>query len=288
MKSIRTKRLQWKKTSIDSLHCLYKFSVQFANTIRQFWKDGSFKTLQNEKRGIDQNSSKFKYKLFLIAPPPWLSAIMHTISSSSQDLWYLVHQGEGKMKDLLTMMELLDRNLEIRTLHEFLKLIGPSCINPSKNFRTGTKMYIICCHDTWYWEESIYHGWWFKGHVQGYYFLTLFLHYFWTSQRNSWITSQTHLENPQTTWKVENCLQLIQASDDHFYCKITSDDDSASATIIVWQTGTKRADFELFCCILHLDFTKRELNSYFWTYIYIVSMDANACPHVVIECIASR
>ncbi len=81
-------------------------------------------------------------------------------------------------------------------------------------------------------------------------------------------------------------LQKLHDSNENFDYKIARDTDSGSATMLVWQTETMRADVELYGCAPHLDFMKRKLNSNLWPYISVVAIDANGCPCVVIEGIA--
>ncbi len=49
--------------------------------------------------------------------------------------------------------------------------------------------------------------------------------------------------NCQNTWKVETYIQKLYFSDDHFNYEIASDADLGSTIMIVWKTGTIRADF---------------------------------------------
>ncbi len=71
------------------------------------------------------------------------------------------------------------------------------------------------------------------------------------------------LGNCQNTWKVETHLQKLHDSDEQFDYKIARDTDFGSATMVVWQTGLMKADFELYGCAPHL-------NSYSWLYISVV------------------
>ncbi len=55
---------------------------------------------------------------------------------------------------------------------------------------------------------------------------------------------------------------------------------------MMWQTGTMRADFEIYGCALHVDFMKQKTNSSEWLYISIVALDGNGSPRCVAEGIA--
>ena len=98
---------------------------------------------------------------------------------------------------------------------------------------------------------------------------------------------QSTMESGGNTWnKVEQYLKLLKKEDVCFDYRILRDRMSGAATMVLWQTGTMRGDFELYGCALHLDFMKRQLNSYEWPYISIVAMDSNGSPRVVAEGIA--
>lgn len=97
---------------------------------------------------------------------------------------------------------------------------------------------------------------------------------------------QSTMESGGNTWKVEKYLKLLKKEDECFDYRILRDKMSGAATMVLWQTGTMRGDFELYGCALHLDFMKRQLNSYEWPYISIVAMDSNGSPRVMAEGIA--
>ncbi len=97
---------------------------------------------------------------------------------------------------------------------------------------------------------------------------------------------QDTLENKGNTWKVEQYLQSIHASDPSFDFRMARNDENGAATAVVWQTGTMRGYFELYGCALHVDFIKQKLNSFEWPYISIVAVDANGSPRCVSEGIA--
>ncbi len=62
--------------------------------------------------------------------------------------------------------------------------------------------------------------------------------------------------------------------------------ENGAATAIVWQTGTRRADFEIYGFALHVDFMKHKMNSFEWPYISNVAVDGNGSPRCTVEGIA--
>ena len=81
---------------------------------------------------------------------------------------------------------------------------------------------------------------------------------------------QSTMESGGNTWnKVEQYLKLLKKEDVCFDYRILRDRMSGAATMVLWQTGTMRGDFELYGCALHLDFMKRQLNSYEWRHIFL-------------------
>ena len=94
------------------------------------------------------------------------------------------------------------------------------------------------------------------------------------------------MESGCNTWRVHAYLKSLFSNAPCFDYRIGRDEQTGAATIVLWQTGTMRADFELYGCSLHLDFMKRKMNSYDWPYISVVAMDSNGSPRVVAEGIA--
>ena len=94
------------------------------------------------------------------------------------------------------------------------------------------------------------------------------------------------MEKGANTWRVDAYLASLKKEDPCFDFRMGRDSGTGAATIVLWQTGTMRADFELYGCALHLDFMKRKMNSYDWPYISVVAMDSNGSPRVVLEGIA--
>ena len=94
------------------------------------------------------------------------------------------------------------------------------------------------------------------------------------------------LEKGANTRRVDAYLTSLKKADPCFDFRMDRDSGTGAATIVLWQTGTMRADFELYGCALHLDFMKRKMNSYDWPYISVVAMDSNGSPRVVLEGIA--
>ena len=93
-------------------------------------------------------------------------------------------------------------------------------------------------------------------------------------------------ESSNNSWKAEAYLKKLKESDPCFDYRIARDESTGAPTAIVWQTGTMRADFELYGCQLHLDFMMRKLNSYLWPHISIVVVDANGSPRCALEGLA--
>ncbi len=106
-----------------------------------------------KKIEINQNSGKFKYLTLphIITP----MVVCHYTNS----IFFLARTGgtffikeNEKMNDLLTTMELSDRNSDNSTLRGFLKLIDPNHIyvdaNQLRNFRMRAKREMIYHHDS--------------------------------------------------------------------------------------------------------------------------------------------
>ena len=94
------------------------------------------------------------------------------------------------------------------------------------------------------------------------------------------------MQSDNNIWKVEKYLESIKQVDEYFDYYIDRDQQTGCPTMVIWQTGTMWADFELYGAGLHLDFMKRKMNSYNWPYVSIVVMDANGSPRVATEGIA--
>ena len=86
--------------------------------------------------------------------------------------------------------------------------------------------------------------------------------------------------------KVEKYLESIKQVDECFDSYIARDQQTGCPTMVIWQTGTMRADFEVYGAGLHFDFMKRKMSSYNWPYMSIAVMDANGSPRVAAEGIA--
>lgn len=94
------------------------------------------------------------------------------------------------------------------------------------------------------------------------------------------------MNEDNNSWKVEQYLSKLKQEDECFDYFIGRDNTTGAASIVLWQTGTMRADFELYGCALHVDFMKRRMNCYDWPYISLVVIDANGSPRVAAEGIA--
>ena len=94
------------------------------------------------------------------------------------------------------------------------------------------------------------------------------------------------LESSNNLWKVQKHLAELKRNDPCFDYRIARDEITGAPTCVVWQTGTNRADFELYGCQIHLDFMMRKMNSYLWPYISVVVVDANGSPRCALEGIA--
>lgn len=81
------------------------------------------------------------------------------------------------------------------------------------------------------------------------------------------------------SWQVENYLQLLKEQDEAFDYFIGRDVATGAASIVVWQTGSMRAYFELFSSIIHVDVMARKLNSH----DLLTCPDANGSPRQIGE-----
>ena len=94
------------------------------------------------------------------------------------------------------------------------------------------------------------------------------------------------MNDNNSSWQVENYLECLKVSDDTFDYFVGRDEATGAASIVVWQTGCMRADFELYGSAIHVDFMARKLNSYDWPYLSLAVIDANGSPRQFGEGIA--
>jgi hypothetical protein len=94
------------------------------------------------------------------------------------------------------------------------------------------------------------------------------------------------MNDNNNSWQVENYLESLKLKDDTFDYFVGRDDATGAASIVVWQTGCMRADFELYGSAIHVDFMARKLNSYDWPYLSLAVIDANSSPRQFGEGIA--
>ena len=194
-----------------------------------------------------------------------------------------------KMNDLLSLLELSRWRMDNESLRSHLSLINPSqsyiTADELRNFRWWAKKEFIkrtsSKKDMVLTEKDLKDM--FSSEVIAKPDSSVAIEQAEELYRN---LLQSTMESNGNTWKVERYLSSIKKADECFDFRIGRDSMTGSATIVVWQTGTMRADFELYGCTLYLDFMKRKLNSYEWPYISIVAMDSNGSPRVVAEGIA--
>jgi hypothetical protein len=86
------------------------------------------------------------------------------------------------------------------------------------------------------------------------------------------------MNDNNNSWQVENYLECLKVGDDTFDYFVGRDQATGAASIVVWQTGCMRADFELFGSAIHVDFMARKLNSYDWPYLSLAVIHANGSP----------
>jgi hypothetical protein len=94
------------------------------------------------------------------------------------------------------------------------------------------------------------------------------------------------MNDNNNSWQVENYLESLKLKDDTFDYFVGRDDATGAASIVVWQTGCMRADFELYGSAIHVDFMAHKLNSYDWPYLSLAVIDANLSPRQFGEGIA--
>ena len=189
-----------------------------------------------------------------------------------------------RMADLLSLLQLGKWRMDNETLRGHLSLVNPSQTHVTadelRNFRMWARKEVVSGKRTVLTEQDLKDM--FADHI---------------AKPNSSVAIeeaeelyrnllQATMENSGNTWKVEQYLNILKKNDRCFDYRIMRDNMSGAATMVLWQTGTMRGDFELYGCALHLDFMKRQLNSYEWPYISIVAMDSNGSPRVVAEGIA--
>ncbi len=147
------------------------------------------------------------------------------------------------------MMELSDRrNVDNSTLLGFLKPIDPSCSYVDANFRIWAKREMNICQDsgkrTFITENDLKVMF---NDVVNKTDLTVTVE---KAKKLYRLLLKETLGNCQNKWEVETYLQKLHDSDEQFDYKIARDTDFGSEIMVVWQTGTMRADFELLCSTL--------------------------------------
>ena len=189
-----------------------------------------------------------------------------------------------KMNDLLTLLELSQWRMDNNTLRAHLSLVNPSqtyiSADELRNFRMWAVKEVIkrraSKKDMVLTEKDLKDM--FSDEVIAKPDSSVAIEQAEELYRN---LLESTMENNGNTWKVEKYLSSLKKEDECFDFRIGRDSKSGAATIVVWQTGTMRSDFELYGCTLYLDFMKRQMNSYEWPYISIVAMDSNGSPRVV-------
>lgn len=196
-----------------------------------------------------------------------------------------------QMNHLLTIMEISTKHLDNSYLRAELQLINPSQsyidADSLRNFRLWAKKQIIARSEG---KQST------SPLVTKQSLELMFADQIISRPKSSIAVEQAEelhrsllkdtMESKGNTWKVEKYLKTVANADDCFDFRIARDADTGSATAVIWQTGTMRADFELYGCALHIDFMKRKLNSYEWPYISLVVIDSNGSPLCAAEGIA--
>jgi hypothetical protein len=94
------------------------------------------------------------------------------------------------------------------------------------------------------------------------------------------------MNDNNNSWQVENYLESLKLQDDTFNYFIGRDNATGAASIVVWQTGCIRADFEPYGSAIHVDFMARKRNLYDWPYLSLAVIDANGSPRQFGEDIA--
>lgn len=193
-----------------------------------------------------------------------------------------------KMDDLLCMLERTHWKMDNQTLRAYLGMINPTqsyiTADELRNFRMWAK------------KESVKRASSGKKVSLTQHDMTVMFSDVITKPDSSIAVEQAEevyrlllqntMENGNNTWRVEQYLTSLRDKDPTFDFRIARDKKTGAATMVVWQTGTMRADFELYGCALHLDFMKRKMNSYDWPYISVVGPDSAMSPRVFVEGIA--
>jgi hypothetical protein len=67
------------------------------------------------------------------------------------------------------------------------------------------------------------------------------------------------MNDNNNSWQVKNYLETLTLKDDTLDYFVGRDEATGAASIVVWQTRTIRADFELYGSAIHVDFMARKL-----------------------------
>ncbi len=70
------------------------------------------------------------------------------------------------------------------------------------------------------------------------------------------------LEIDGNTGRVEQYLKTLHESDPSFDFQIARNGENGATRASLWQTGTMRADFDLYGCALNVNFMKHKMNSF--------------------------
>lgn len=189
------------------------------------------------------------------------------------------------MNELLSVMQLSDKNLDASTLRAHLKKLNPTqkffTADEIRNFRLWALRKIASMKDSG------------EGVVLSGKDLKEMFHDVIAKPGVSVAVDDAEdlyrsvlkdaLGTNQNTWKCDKYLKTLRANDACFDYRIATDTETGAATALVWQTGAMRADFELYGCALFCDSMKRKMNAYNWPYISCVVIDGSGSPRCAIE-----